>query len=229
MTHGFKSPKWAWLVCGVVLAAMGIFGFGVSEVKAQNVNGFKPVGAERQSFSSRRTDGKAVRVYTTPATNGKEEGVIVRVSLEGFRDKSVGIPRSALPELEKKNYPEVVAQGWFDFIGRIGRALRDFLQTMLSKLKKESSNLLKMLLKIIEDYIGEILTAVLSSALLSDEEKVESAETSAKAFSAAAKSNAKTTADRLNMALEKWVRDSTPKARPVVVSAIQASFAKRAQ
>jgi len=88
--------------------------------------------------------------------------------------------------------------------------------------------LLQALLKIIGDYLGEILTAVLSSALLSDEEKTQSAEASAKAYSSAAKSN-QNVADKLNMALRKWVEDSSPKARPVVVSAIQASFAKRAQ
>jgi hypothetical protein len=225
MTHIFKVPEWAkW----VFFAFVALFFMGTgAHVNAQTANGFRAVGPEKQSISSRRSDGKAVRVFTMPATNGREEGVIARVQLEGFQDKLVGIGRSSLPELEASNYPDVVSKGWFDFISRIGRALRDFLNNILKKLKKEASQLLKQLLRILEEYIGEILTAVLSSAALSDEEKATSAEESAKAFSRAAKSN-QNVADKLNMALKTWVDQSSAKARPIVVSAIQSSLAKRA-
>jgi hypothetical protein len=201
----------------------------MAQASFAQVPGWTRTGPERLSVQAPRADGKSVAVLTTPAVNSRgQEGVIIRLKLQGFTDKHLAIAANQLPELDPKNFPNVYPKGWFDdLFSKIGDAIKKSLDKIAKSIKKEVSVLVKKLLKIIGDYIGEILVAVVTSQL-SDEEKAQSSETGAKSFEQAALSGGNT-ADKLNLALKRWVDQSSPKAKPVVVSGIHASFVKRAK
>jgi len=70
-----------------------------ANASAESPDGWRSMGAEVKVFRSDRDDGRAVGVYARPAAKGAEAGMLVRVTLAGFRDKSLAIREEDVPEL----------------------------------------------------------------------------------------------------------------------------------
>lgn len=116
----------------VTAAAIG----GATKASAEAPDGWKATGPESQVFSSQRDDGRWVGVYARPATKGSDSGMLVRVSLSGFKDKQLALRQGDLPELFH-NYGQYDGKGWWPKIrDAILRRLKDMVKDFIRRIEK---------------------------------------------------------------------------------------------
>jgi hypothetical protein len=107
--------------------------FAAPSARAESPDGWVATGAEQLVFQAPRDDGRPVAVFSRPATKKGVNGVLIRVSLSGFRDKNLALCEDEVPELthnfDKKR------SWWVSFRDGVLKSLKRVLKDLVKDLE----------------------------------------------------------------------------------------------
>lgn len=135
-----KFSKCVWMCVAGAALAFGAIGFG-SSASAESPDGWRATGAEAKVFQANRDDGRTVGIYARPAVKLKvkdlNSGMLVRVTLTGFKDKSLALQEADLPELYKTYGKESRGWNWRKPFHGIGKWFREAVEKIVKKIEKK--------------------------------------------------------------------------------------------
>jgi len=131
-----KVSKCVRMFAVAAVLAIGAIGFG-SGASAESPDGWKATGAETKVFQANRDDGRTVGIYARPAVKGSGSGMLVRVTLTGFKDKSLALQEADLPELYKNYGKESRGWNWRKPFHGIGKWFREAVEKIVKKIEKK--------------------------------------------------------------------------------------------
>jgi len=120
----------------VVTAVAGICALcSLTHASAESPDGWRQTGPETTVFVAKRDDGRTVGVFARPATKDRVEGTLVRVTLAGFKDKSVALRKRDVPELFTDYH------SWFVLLTLINVNLTNPFDRIWAEISKQSDDL----------------------------------------------------------------------------------------